>query len=400
MKILVINTGSSSVKFKLYDMPAKVLLCEGQIERIGEPEGRLMFTHYLKSGTDDIVLQDIFEDQQQGLNKIAALLLDPDRGLVSHPGEIGAVGHRVVHGGEDFHEATLITPKVTAKIAHLVPLAPLHNPANLKGIRTAMQVFPQARQVAVFDTAFHQTLPEHAFRYAIPNDLYREHGLRVYGMHGTSHQYVAEQGAQHIDKPLDTCNFITIHLGNGCSMAAIENGKSIDTSMGLSPLPGLVMGTRSGDIDPAVIFYLCRHLKMTADQVDRLLNKESGLKGLTGSNDLRDIVRQAASGHQASLLAIHMYTYRIRKYIGAYAAILGRLDGVIFTAGVGENSVLIREKSCEGLSMLGITLDTQLNEQKTQGIREIQSPDSAVKLLIIPTNEELEIARQTYRLLS
>lgn len=401
MKILVINTGSSSIKFKLYELPAGKLICAGLLERIGESDGKLVFTRYTdKDDEIDLTLHETFSNHQVGLDKVANLLLDPEFALVEHPRDIRAVGHRVVHGGEDFREATCITHEVVDKIERLIPLAPLHNPANIEGIKTAMQVFPDAQQVAVFDTAFHHTIPEHAFRYAIPTALYQERGLRVYGMHGTSHQYVAHKAAQFIQKPLGECNFITIHLGNGCSMTAVSGGKSIDTSMGLSPLPGLVMGTRSGDIDPAVIFYLSKNLNMSVEEIDQMLNKESGLKGLTGSNDLRDIIQRAEAGDQAALLAIEMYTYRIRKYIGAYATVLGRLDGIIFTAGVGENSPLIRHKACERLELLGIMLDPGRNEKREKGSREIQAAGSKVRLLVIPTNEELEIAQQTFEAIS
>ena len=279
-------------------------------------------------------------------------------------------------------------------------LAPLHNPANLKGIEVARKVFPTAKQVAVFDTAFHQSMPPRAFRYAISRSFYEENGLRAYGFHGTSHQYVSREAASLLNIDLQAFNAITIHLGNGCSMAAISGGKSIDTSMGLTPLGGLIMGTRSGDLDPSLILFLSKTLNLEPDEIDNILNKESGLKGLTGENDLRSIIARYENGDPAATLAIDMYVYRIKKYIGAYAAILTRLDALIFTAGVGENSPLIREKVCEGLGILGIKLDRTKNAGKASGgSRELQADESAVSIMVVPTNEELEIANQVMSLL-
>jgi acetate kinase len=294
----------------------------------------------------------------------------------------------------------IIDDAVLAVIRALIPYAPLHNPANLQGILVAQQIFEQATQVAVFDTAFHQTLPPRAYRYAIPNELYQEHGVRVYGFHGTSHLFVAGQTAAFLGKPMAETTLISAHLGNGASMAAIKNGQSMDTSLGFTPLPGLMMGTRSGDLDPAIIFYLARRLKMSIDEIDALLNKRSGLLGVAGSSDLRDVEARAAQGDANAELALEIYTYRIKKYIGAYLAALGPIDALVFTAGVGENSALVRSRSCAGLAHLGIVLDEAKNEARAPGIRAIHAPQSQVQILVIPTNEELEIARQTLAVLN
>ncbi len=399
MKILVINTGSSSIKYQLFDMEAKKVLSSGLVERIGEDSGRIKHQCLLSEGQAKVREEKIpIENHRVGLNKISELLHDKDFGAIQNPEEIHAVGHRVVHGGSRFSEAVVIDDVVKEAIKNLVPLAPLHNPPNLEGIAVAEEVFPHARQVAVFDTAFHQSMPDYAYRYAIPEKYLREHQIRVYGMHGTSHQYVAQQAALHLGIPENKLNAITIHLGNGCSMTAIKNGKSIDTSMGLSPLPGLIMGTRSGDIDPAVIFYMGTQLNMSFEEIDRELNKQSGLKGISGDNDMRTIIERSEQGDKMAGLALEMYTYRIKKYLGAYLAVIGLLDAIIFTAGVGENSALVREKACSGLGHLGIRLHQAKNQQKQKGIQEIQDEERAIKILVVPTNEELAIAEQTYQL--
>jgi acetate kinase len=303
----------------------------------------------------------------------------------------------VVHGGESFAAATPITAAVKAEIQRLSALAPLHNPANYVGIEVAERVFAQARQVAVFDTAFHQTLPEYAFRYALPTALYTEQRIRKYGFHGTSHQYVAAQAASYLEKP--DAKLITIHLGNGCSMAAVRGGQSLDTSMGFSPLAGLVMGTRSGDIDPAVLLHLLGPLGYTSAQLTELLNRESGMLGLTGANDMRDISAALAAGDARARLAYDLYAYRIRQYIGAYVAVLNGVDAIIFTAGVGENDALVRTRVCENMEFFGLALDETKNQQRTPGLRELNQPQGRVKILVIPTAEELEIARQCAGLL-
>ena len=397
MKILVINSGSSSIKYKLFEMPAQTALTSGVVEKIGEAES--IITHKVPSRDKEKNETLPIANHQEGFDKILSLLTDPELGVVENPDDIDAVGHRVVHGGEKFNAPVIINDAVRQQIDDLSFLAPLHNPPNLLGIEVATEFFKNVPQIAVFDTAFHQTMPDSSYRYAIPEWLYKEHGIRVYGMHGTSHHYVAQQAAEYLSQPLSALSLITIHLGNGCSMAAIQDGKCLDTSMGLSPLPGLIMGTRSGDIDPSIYYFLGTQLHMSFEEVDTLLNKESGLKGLTGENDLRKVISRMETGDATARLALEMYTYRIKKYIGAYAAALGRLDAIIFTAGVGENSTYIREKVCDALGILGIRLDTGKNEKRAASIQEIQQEGSPVKILIIPTNEELDIAQATMQLL-
>lgn len=392
MKILVINAGSSSIKYQCFDMARQTVLATGLVERIGEPAGRLI---HRPAGSAAIEHDGVIASHRDGLAQAAALLLDSIHGVIGSPDEIAAVGHRVVHGGERFSAPTVIDEAVRQTISDLAPLAPLHNPPNLVGIEVASELFPDAIQVAVFDTAFHQTMPPQAYRYAIPAALYDEHKIRAYGFHGTSHQYVTGVAAQYLGKPPADVNVITVHLGNGCSITAVRAGQSVDTSMGFSPLPGLIMGTRSGDIDPAVVFYLYDRLGMAVDAIDRLLNKQSGLLGLTGANDLRDIQRRHEQGDETATLALTMYVYRIRKYIGAYCAVLGRVDALVFTAGVGQNSALVRALACEGLDGLGIQLDPARNRDASGEISAIHADDSPVRVLVVATDEELEIARQT-----
>ncbi len=394
MKILVINSGSSSIKYQLFDMAAKTVLASGVLEQIGEIQSRL--THQTRNAQGEmheIVKTDAVADHQAGFQLIGTVL--SESGAVQDTNTLCGIGHRVVHGGEEFREPTLINDKVIETVRRLSPLAPLHNPANLTGIEVAMQNAPDVPQVAVFDTAFHQSIPIYAFRYAIPQDLYEAHHVRRYGFHGTSHHYVAKQAATLMDRPLNSLNLISLHLGNGASAAAVKAGKSIDTSMGMTPLEGLIMGTRCGDIDPAIIFYLKRKTGLARDEVETLLNKDSGLKGICGVNDMRQIEELAQAGNSRARLAIEMVCYRIKKYIGAYYAVLGRLDALIFTAGIGEKSPLIRADACRGLSHLGIDVDPEKNNQKSKKAFEIQTRGSTVKVLVIPTNEELEIAEQT-----
>jgi len=394
MKVLVINSGSSSIKYRLFDMTDKSVLASGVLEQIGETQSRL--THRVHKGPEKIkqgVATRPVADHREGFQQIEAAL--NESGAVEDANALFGIGHRVVHGGEEFKQPSRINKKVIDAIRRLIPLAPLHNPANLLGIEVAMQSAPRVPQVAVFDTAFHQSIPEHAFRYAIPQNLYRAHHVRRYGFHGTSHYYVARQAAHLMKRPLKTLNLVTLHLGNGASATAVKGGKSIDTSMGMTPLEGLIMGTRSGDIDPAIIFYLGRQTGLGRDAVESLLNKNSGLKGICDVNDMREIEELARAGDFRARLAIEMYCYRIKKYIGAYTAALGRLDAVVFTAGIGENSALIRARSCRELSHLGLKIDSSKNRRKSKRAFEIQARDSAVKILVIPTNEELEIAEQT-----
>jgi acetate kinase len=397
MKILVLNAGSSSIKYQLFDMPDKSPLAAGSVEKIGEEQGAVKYRVFTREGAEKVYEEEAFvTDHSESLKRIVDLLLDKEYGVINDAKEIVAVGHRVVHGGEQFSEPIKITEEVLETLRKLSYLAPLHNPANIKGIEVASDIFKDSVQVAVFDTAFHQSMPDCAYRYAVPEWLYAEQGLRAFGFHGTSHQYVSKEAAQFMSMEASQFNAISIHLGNGCSMTAIRNGESVDTTMGLTPLGGLVMGTRSGDIDPSLILFMAKHLDMTMEEIDHLLNKESGLKGLAGSNDLRDVLKRYNQQDPGAQLAVAMYVYRIKKYIGAYAAALGRVDALIFTAGVGENSAFIREKVCEELSILGIELDSALNNAKnTREIRAIETSESKVKVLVVPTNEELEIATQT-----
>jgi acetate kinase len=396
MKILVINTGSSSIKYELFDVDHHRIMAGGLVEKIGEERGIHTHRKTMPNGkTVKRVEERLIADHHEGLNRVVGLLVHPEHGVIADKTDISAVGHRVVHGGEAFNSTVIIDEKVIAAIKEYVPLAPLHNPANLMGIEVAGSIFPDAPQVAVFDTAFHQTIPSHAFLYAIPHEMYERHKVRRYGFHGTSHAYVSEQAAEYLGRPLAELNLITIHIGNGASMVAIKNGKSVDTTMGMTPLAGLVMGTRSGDVDPALPFFLANHLGMSLKEIDMILNKESGLKGMCGTNDMREVIEKKDAGEEQASIALDIYTYRIKKFIGAYFAALGSLDCVIFTAGIGENAPYIRELSCRGLNKLGIEIDLERNNKTGNGIREISSPGSKVKVLVIPTNEELKIARET-----
>ncbi|MGB5204853.1 acetate/propionate family kinase [Eudoraea sp.] len=393
MNILIINTGSSSIKFQLMHMPSETVLCSGMVDRIGLENGNLKYTK-VDYETNEI---QQFSSHRKGLNRVIELLLDPANGAITDVNEIDAVGHRVVHGGTAFSETTIITREVKDKIGDLSQLAPLHNPHNLEGILIAEELFPNAKQVAVFDTAFHQTIPLKARKYAIPDEFYTDHGIQLYGFHGTSHKYVTEKAISFLDKKV--AKMISIHLGNGCSITAVHNGKSMDHSLGFAPSNGLIMGSRSGDIDHSMIFYLVESLGYSLREVNDLLNKKSGMLGLTGYSDLREIQAKANEGDAKCRLALEMNAYRIKKYIGAYSSAMNGLDTLIFTAGIGENSSYLRELVCSEMDFLGIDLDMQKNAQKSHGIREIQKGSSRVKILVIPTNEELEIAKQTFQLL-
>ncbi len=397
MNIFVVNSGSSSIKYQLFKMPVEKPVCSGLVERIGLENS--IITHKIFLDRDEKVVKKNIDlsGHEEGLKEVAALLTDAKIGVIKRPAEIEAVGHRVVHGGETFAATTLISKKVKEKIQKLFPLAPLHNPANYLGIEVAEKIFTKAKQVAVFDTAFHQTLPPKAFTYAIPISFYNDQHIRTYGFHGTSHKYVSGKAMDYLKKP--DAKLITIHLGNGCSMAAVKNGKSTDTSMGFSPLSGLVMGTRSGDIDPSIIFHLINQLGYDPEQVNTLLNKRSGMLGLTGFSDMRDLGKAVREGNRDAALALEIYTYRIKKYIGSYAAVLNGLDAIVFTAGVGENDVHTRQLICNEMQFLGIHLDEEKNKISTTATREINSSVSPVKILVVPTNEELEIAKQCYELL-
>ena len=401
MKVLVINCGSSSLKYQLYDMTTSTALASGLIERIGEPQGLL--THKNHPGTDGetkIVREEPIADHEAGMRLAQELLVDPKTGVVADRSDIQAVGHRVVHGGETFRASTLISPEVIAAIEKTIPLAPLHNPPNLMGIRVSRELFPDAPQVAVFDTAFHQTMPPHAYHYALPYEFYEELGVRRYGFHGTSHKFVAEEAAGLLERPLRDLNLVTAHLGSGASICAIEKGRSIDTSMGMTPLGGVIMGTRGGNFDPGALIYITEQKGYSVAEIDRVLQKESGLKGICGSNDMRDIHARAADGDERARLALDMFSHRIRQYIGAYFFVLGNVDSLVFTAGIGEHDPLTREKCCADLEAFGLILDREKNQTGRGQARAISTPDSPVRILVIPTNEELEIARQTVEVLN
>lgn len=394
MMIIVVNSGSSSIKYEAFDQNGLSVMAKGLLERIGLPDGKLKHRGLTPSGKwEEIVETCRVADHREGFLFILEVV---GRARAGSPAlEIFAVGHRVVHGGEKFTEPVIIDNEALGAIEELEPLAPLHNPANVAGIKVMRELLPGVPQVAVFDTAFHQTMPPRAFHYALPYDFYQSYGVRRYGFHGSSHRYVAKETARHLGRPLETLNLITLHLGNGASATAVEKGKSIDTSMGLTPLEGLIMGTRCGDLDPAVHFYLARKTGRAVEEIEGILNKESGLKGICGVNDMREIQSRADRGDARAELAIEMFCYRVKKYIGAYHAVLGSVDAIVFTGGIGENSALVRSKSCEGLSALGIILAERSNSAAAGGITEIQDQRGRVKILVIPTDEEREIARQT-----
>ncbi|MFO8059001.1 MAG: acetate kinase [bacterium] len=397
MKILVINTGSSSIKYQLFDMESTEVEARGVVERIGEEQSRL--SHELGPGRGpggSLVHEEHIADHEKGMSLIARVLTDPEKGAIRDRSEIEAVGHRVVHGGESFFAPALLDESVIEAIRENIPLAPLHNPANLTGIEVARHLFSGIPQVAVFDTDFHHTMPPYAYHYGIPYEYYKKHKLRKYGFHGTSHRFVARRAADWLGRPLSELELITVHLGNGSSVAALREGKSVDTSMGLTPLEGLVMGTRCGDLDPSIYFYLSEYCHMSVPEIDALMNKESGLKGFTGTNDVREIMARREKGDEMARLALQVFCYRIRKYVGAYYAVLGRVDAIVFTAGVGENNPSVREESLSGLERLGIEVDPQKNQGRGEGKPlSISTDNSEVELLVIPTNEELEIANQT-----
>ncbi len=394
MRVIVVNSGSSSIKYEVFELEGLAAVAGGLLDRIGASDSRLKHRWLTSSGRwEEIVETRHVAGHSEGFSFILEV-----SGRVLPGGaipEVFAVGHRVVHGGEKFGQPAVIDDAVLGTIEDLIPLAPLHNPANVTGIKVMRELLPHVPQVAVFDTAFHQTMPARAFHYALPAEFYKSYGVRRYGFHGTSHQYVAGEAARHLGRPAGTLNLITLHLGNGASAAAIEKGRSIDTSMGLTPLEGLIMGTRCGDLDPAVHFYLASKTGRPFEEIEVILNRESGLKGICGVNDMREIQNRSQGGDAQAKLAIEMFCYRIRKYIGAYYAALGSVDAIVFTGGIGENSAVVRTKSCEGLSALGITVDEQKNSLDAGGIREIQAKEGRVRILVIPTDEEREIAQQT-----
>ncbi len=377
-------------------MTDEVCLAKGQIDRLGSPSPDLFYERH-----DGVIYQTHIPPMgyEAVFPSIFEILLDTEKGILQNLNDIAAVGHRVVHGGSRFAESALITAEVETAINQCVPLAPLHNPYNLGGIRACRQALPNAAHVAVFDTAFHQTMPDYAYMYALPYALYEQYGIRRYGFHGTSHRYVSMRAAEILGRPLTSLKLITCHLGNGCSITAVNQGKSVDTSMGLTPLEGLMMGTRSGDIDPAIIFHLMEEGQMPADKINQTLNRESGLLGISGvASDVRDLFRAVSEGNPQAALALQMFAYRVKQYIGKYAAVLGGLDALIFTGGIGENASSIRTTICENLGFLGIHLDEEKN-QSAESAKAIHRKGAPVKLLVIPTNEELMIARDTLRLI-
>ena len=397
MKIFVINCGSSSLKYKLFDMRDEDVLAEGIIERIGIENSFLQYE--TKEGTD-IKIEHEIPTHKEGIELLIETLLSDEHGVLKDMDEIKAVGHRVAHGGEKFAHSTLIDDEVMKEIEDISDLAPLHNPANLMGIEVCKELMPETSQVAVFDTAFHQTMPEEAYTYALPYEYYEKYGVRRYGFHGTSHGYVAKRAAEMMDKDFEDLKIVTCHLGNGASIAAVKNGESIDTSMGFTPLEGLVMGTRCGDIDPAIVPFIMDKEDMTASEIDSVLNKESGLYGVSGvSSDMRDIEGAAEEGNNQAQVALDIFNYRVKKYIGSYSAAMGGVDAVVFTAGIGENAIETREEILADLEYMGIKIDKKANDIRGKE-QIITTDDSTVKAMVIPTNEELVIAKDTKAIVS
>lgn len=397
-RVLVLNSGSSSLKYQLLDMADGSRLAVGLVERIGEETSRLEHTPLTGGGAERRERTGPIADHDAALKAVSEELSHDGLGLDSP--ELAAIGHRVVHGGLKFTAPTVVTDEVLTEIERLIPVAPLHNPANVTGIRTARALRPDLPQVAVFDTAFHTTMPEHAARYAIDVETADAHRIRRYGFHGTSHAYVSRKTAELLGKDPSEVNVIVLHLGNGASASAVAGGRCVDTSMGLTPLEGLVMGTRSGDADPAVIFHLARVAGMSIDEIDALLNKKSGLVGLCGDNDMREIRRRIDEGDARARLAFDIYIHRLKKYIGAYSAVLGRVDAVAFTAGVGENAAPVREAAIAGLEELGLAVDSDLNSVRSGEPRLISPEYARVAVAVVPTDEELEIADQTFALVT
>ncbi len=399
MKILVLNSGSSSIKFQLFEMDKNLSLVSGVIEQIGETHSHAKIKYLSENGEETVLEENRpIKNHKEGLNVVNSLLIKS--GIIDDLSQLDGMGHRVVHGGEKFSKPIIVDNDSIMEIEKLIPLAPLHNPANLEGIKSSMEHSPNVPQIAVFDTAFHATLPKHAYMYALPYEVYEQNGVRRYGFHGTSHHFIVKEAAKFLNKDLKNFNAITLHLGNGASMCAVKNGESIDTTMGLTPLEGLIMGTRSGDIDPAILFYLSRVKGMNIDELDTMLNKKSGLKGICGNNDMREIGEMSENGDEKAKLALDMFNYRIKKYIGSYSAVLGRVDAIIFTGGIGENDIEVRKNSCFNLENIGIKIDEEKNNQRAKEILDITHKDGKVKILVVPTNEELEIALQVKSLIS
>lgn len=396
MKVLVLNCGSSSIKYKLYDMNGQKELASGGIEKIGLPDSFLKFT--LSDGSKQVITQEI-KEHTAGIELILKTLTDAKYGVIKSLDQIDAVGHRVVHGGDKFCSSVVINQEVIDKIEECVDLAPLHNPANLKGIYAIQKILPKVPQVAVFDTSFHQTMPSYAYMYALSYDYYEKYGVRRYGFHGTSHRYVAKRGCEFLGLDLENSRIITAHIGNGGSITAIKNGKSIDTSMGMTPVEGLMMGSRSGNIDLGVLTYLMDKENLSTQQINDIINKKSGLVGVSGvSSDMRDIENAIEQGNERARLAMDMYFYYILKYISGYIAVLGGVDAIIFTGGVGENQPIMRKYVCDSLAFLGVDFNNELNDRIKGRETELTFPNSKVRVAVIPTNEELAIAIDTEEL--
>lgn len=395
MKTLVINCGSSSLKYQLIDMATEESMVQGLVERIGI-EGSILTQKI--DGKDKYVINTPMKDHKDAIKLVLEALVDKEHGIIKSMDEVGAVGHRVVHGGEKYSESVIITDEVLESIRECIVLAPLHNPPNIIGIEACMELMPNTPMVAVFDTAFHQTMPKESYICPLPYELYEKFGIRRYGFHGTSHKYVANKVAEVMGRDIKELKIITCHLGNGCSIAAVKGGKSIDTSMGFTPVAGLMMGTRSGSIDPSVISFLIEEQGYTIEQVDELLNKKSGVLGISGvSSDFRDVIDAAEKGNERAQLALDVFHHKIRAQISAYAGVMGGVDVIVFTAGIGENSSLTRKESLKGLEFFGFTLNEEKNAIRGE-IQEISNEGSRVKVYEIPTNEELMIARDTAKL--
>jgi len=400
VKVLVLNCGSSSIKYQLLEMVTEKLLAHGLVDRIGMHDSVLHHSFLEAKKQRQITLVRPVATHANGISWVTELLLDSEIGVISDKKEIAVIGHRVVHGGEKFTEPVLVNEEVKEDIRHCIPLAPLHNPHNLTGIIACEKEFPGIPQVAVFDTAFHQTIPAYAYTYALPYEFYVKYKIRRYGFHGTSHEYVSKRASYLLKKPLHRLRLITCHLGNGCSITAVKHGRVLDTSMGFTPLEGLVMGTRCGDIDPSIVTFLLGKEDMTPSNIDHLLNTRSGLLGISGiSRDMRDLIKHSSEGDRRARLAIEIFVHRVKKYIGAYTSILNGVDAIVFTAGIGENAPLVRELVCQGMDWLGVKLDKKSNRLAVEGKeRTISSRGSKVKVLVVPTNEGLLIARAAAKL--
>ena len=398
MKILVLNCGSSSIKYKLYEMTTKEVLAQGGIEKLGLPDSFLKFK--MPDGSKKTIEKNMPE-HTVGVQLIFDTLTNPEYGCIKSLSEIDAVGHRLVHGGEKFNTSVVITPEVIEQMKACTDLAPLHNPANLKGVAAVSAILPNVPQVGVFDTAFHQTMPAHAYMYALPYEYYTQYGVRRYGFHGTSHRYVSRRACEFLGVDYEKTKIITVHVGGGGSITAIKDGKSIDTSMGLTPVEGLVMGTRSGDVDLGAITYLMDKLNLSVADLNTIINKKSGVLGVSGvSSDMRDIEDAISKGNERAKLALEMFEYRLLKYIGAYTAALNGVDVIVFTGGIGDNQTITREYICEGLNYLGVKYDKELNAKSRGEEIEISTPDSKVRVVVIPTDEELTIATDTMNLVT